>query len=121
MLFSYHRRLVFVYYLVIFWDACGRSVAAPCFQTVLAAVGLSRAFLLLAGILNACSLAAFTYKTAAYRLEEKQKMFVTIKTTEKNSWFDFTVFETQTLHEFCGCKRHKVATHRKLKNTLTFP
>ncbi len=88
---SYRRRLVTVYYLATFWDAAGRAVAGPCLQRVLAAVGLSRTFLLLAGVLSLNSLVAVLYKTTAYG-QEKQELVVTIK-NKKTLWFDFSVLK----------------------------
>ncbi len=88
---SYRRRLVLIYYLALFWDASGRIVAGPCLQRVLAAVGLSRTFLLLAGVMSLTSFVAFLYKPTANG-EENQETFETIE-NKKNRWFDLSVLK----------------------------
>ena len=68
----------------------GSTLFGPSLQRVLASVGLSRTFLLLAGIFSVSSLVAFLYKPAAYG-EEKQVTFDTRK--RKKRWFDLSVLK----------------------------
>lgn len=84
------RRLVLVNYLALISGAAGCLVTGPCLQRVLASVGLSRTFLLLAAIFSVSFLVAFLYKPSAYR-EEKQEM--SDSTKKRNPLFDFSVLK----------------------------
>lgn len=93
---SDRRRLVLVNYLGLMWDAAGRAVTGPCLQRALASVGLSRTFLLLAGIFTISALVAFLYKPTAHS-EGKQVM---CDNRKNHRWFDFSVMKHKPYMSF---------------------